>query len=348
MVVLWLYAGCRIAANRAKAARKRRCGAHKTLRFANLLQARRAAVPIGGEKPARLSAVRPLRPAQTLFRQKAAFLFMDKPARKSAKRTAFAKGQVGRGEAGTPPSRVCADRRRTERRAFAAGGAQDPRSLSYPFYAKSPLGPSYPSRAILCAIKKDAGRTARRRPRRTESRRQKRAEPKRPPVGERFGGTHTPDGGNRRVGRVFPRAAPARAAPIGRAAGPRVGQEKRTFSAPLATCQRRHILQTPARARFLPAFCERRSAKETKPAPAASEAGSAPPKRARGEDPRRRASRRAGVENLRRYLRLAGGPLVLQQLQRTFFVLVFLYFDYACTQSPAHCAAEKTGRTIFS
>lgn len=72
------------------------------------------------------------------------------------------------------------------------------------------------------------------------------------------------------------------------------------------------------------------------------------PKRARGEDPRRRASRRAGVENLRRYLRLAGGPLVLQQLQRTFFVLVFLYFDYDCTQSPAHCAAEKTGRTIFS
>ena len=117
MVVLWLYAGCRIAASRAKAVRKRRCGAHKTLRFANLLQARRAAVPIGA-KSARLSAVRPLRPAQTLFRQKAAFLFMDKPARKSAKRTAFAKGQVGRGGAGTPPSRACADRRRPERRLF--------------------------------------------------------------------------------------------------------------------------------------------------------------------------------------------------------------------------------------
>lgn len=93
---------------------------------------------------------------------------------------------------------------------FAAGGAQGPRSLSYPFYAKSPRGPSYPSRAILCAIKKDAGRTARQ-PRRTEKRRQKRAGRKRLPVGDRFGGTHTPDGGNRRVGRVFPRAAPARA-----------------------------------------------------------------------------------------------------------------------------------------
>lgn len=54
------------------------------------------------------------------------------------------------------------------------------------------------------------------------------------------------------------------------------------------------------------------------------------------------------AEKPRRYLRLAGGPLVLQQLQRTFFVLVFLYFDYDCIQSPAHCAAEKTGRTIFS
>lgn len=138
----------------------------------------------------------------------------------------------------------------------------------------------------------------------------------------------------------FPRAA----APIGRAAGPRVGQEKRTFSAPCGLSKKTHS-PNPCAGAVLPAFCERRIAKETKPAPAVSEAGSAP-KRARGEVPRRRASRRA--ENPRRYLRLAGGPLVLQQLQRTFFVLVFLYFDYACTQSPAHCAAEKTGRTIFS
>lgn len=138
----------------------------------------------------------------------------------------------------------------------------------------------------------------------------------------------------------FPRAA----APIGRAAGPRVGQEKRTFSAPCGLSKKTHS-PNPCAGAVLPAFCERRIAKETKPAPAVSGAGSAP-KRARGEVPRRRASRRA--ENPRRYLRLAGGPLVLQQLQRTFFVLVFLYFDYACTQSPAHCAAEKTGRTIFS
>lgn len=219
---------------------------------------------------------------------------------------------------------------------FAAGGAQGPRSLSYPFYAKSPRGPSYPSRAILCAIKKDAGRTARQ-PRRTEKRRQKRAGRKRLPVGDRFGGTHTPDGGNRRVGRVFPRAAPARAS----------DRKSGRFPPPCGLSKKAHS-PNPCAGAVLPAFCERRIAKETKPAPAASEAGSASPKRARGEVPRRRASRRAGVENLRRYLRLAGGPLVLQQLQRTFFVLVFLYFDYACTQSPAHCAAEKTGRTIFS
>lgn len=219
---------------------------------------------------------------------------------------------------------------------FAAGGAQGPRSLSYPFYAKSPRGPSYPSRAILCAIKKDAGRTARQ-PRRTEKRRQKRAGRKRLPVGDRFGGTHTPDGGNRRVGRVFPRAAPARAS----------DRKSGRFPPPCGLSKKAHS-PNPCAGAVLPAFCERRIAKETKPAPAASEAGSASPKRARGEVPRRRASRRAGVENLRRYLRLAGGPLVLQQLQRTFFVLVFLYFDYACTQSPAHRAAEKTGRTIFS
>lgn len=341
MVVLWLYAGCRIAANRAKAVRKRRCGAHKTLRFANPLQARRAAVPIGA-KSARLSAVRPLRTAQTLFRQKAAFLFMDKPARKSAKRTAFAKGQVGRGGAGTPPSRACADRRRPERRLFCGRRRARPRSLPYPFYAKSFRGPSYPSRAILCAIKKDAGRTARRRPRRTEKRQQKRAGPKRPPVGDRFGGTHTPDVGNRRIGRVFPAQPRQSAAPQGRASDRKSGR----FPPPCGLSKKAHSPNPCAGAAF-PAFCERRIAKGNK-ARAGRLGGRkrAPQTRARGEVPRRRASRRA--ENPRRYLRLAGGPLVLQQLQRTFFVLVFLYFDYAYTQSPAHRAAEKTGRTIFS
>ena len=224
---------------------------------------------------------------------------------------------------------------------FAAGGAQGPRSLSYPFYAKSPRGPSYPSRAILCAIKKDAGRTARQ-PHRTEKRRQKRAGPKRPSVGDRFGGTHTPDGGNRRIGRVFPAQPRQSDALQGRASDRKNGR----FPPPCGLSKKTHS-PNPCAGAVLPAFCERRIAKETKPAPAASEAGSASPQtRARGEVPRRRASRRA--ENPRRYLRLAGGPLVLQQLQRTFFVLVFLYFDYACTQSPAHCAAEKTGRTIFS
>ena len=224
---------------------------------------------------------------------------------------------------------------------FAAGGAQGPRSLSYPFYAKSPRGPSYPSRAILCAIKKDAGRTARQ-PRRTEKRRQKRAGRKRLPVGDRFGGTHTPDGGNRRIGRVFPAQPRQSDALQGRASDRKNGR----FPPPCGLSKKTHS-PNPCAGAVLPAFCERRIAKETKPAPAASEAGSASPQtRARGEVPRRRASRRA--ENPRRYLRLAGGPLVLQQLQRTFFVLVFLYFDYACTQSPAHCAAEKTGRTIFS
>lgn len=166
--------------------------------------------------------------------------------------------------------------------------------------------------------------------------------PKRPSVGDRFGGTHTPDGGNRRIGRVFPAQPRQSDALQGRASDRKNGR----FPPPCGLSKKTHS-PNPCAGAVLPAFCERRIAKETKPAPAASEAGSASPQtRARGEVPRRRASRRA--ENPRRYLRLAGGPLVLQQLQRTFFVLVFLYFDYACTQSPAHCAAEKTGRTIFS
>ena len=222
---------------------------------------------------------------------------------------------------------------------FAAGGAQDPRSLPYPFYAKSPRGPSYPSRAILCAIKKDAGRTARQ-PRRTEKRRQKRAGPKWLPVGDRFGGTHTPDGGNRRIGRVFPAQPRQSDALQGRASD----RESGRFP-PLAACQRRRILQTPARARFCPPSAKGESQRRQSPR--------RPPRRPEAR-PQTRAGRRSAPAGLptgwepRRYLRLAGGPLVLQQLQRTFFVLVFLYFDYACTQSPAHRAAEKTGRTIFS
>ena len=220
---------------------------------------------------------------------------------------------------------------------FAAGGAQGPRSLSYPFYAKSPRGPSYPSRAILCAIKKDAGRTARQ-PRRTEKRRQKRAGRKRLPVGDRFGGGRTRRTAETAASGGFSLAQhpPAR----------RTG--KADVFRPLAACQRRRILQTPARARFCPPSAKGESQRRQSPRRPPRRPEARPPERARGEVPRRRASRRAGVENLRRYLRLAGGPLVLQQLQRTFFVLVFLYFDYACTQSPAHCAAEKTGRTIFS
>lgn len=46
----------------------------------------------------------------------------------------------------------------------------------------------------------------------------------------------------------FPRAA----APIGRAAGAARRTGKTNVFCPLATCQRRHILQTPARARFCP------------------------------------------------------------------------------------------------
>lgn len=162
---------------------------------------------------------------------------------------------------------------------------------------------------------------------------------KRPSVGDRFGGTHTPDGGNRRVGRGFPRAAP-----IGRVA---LDRENGRFP-PLAACQRRRILQTPAQARFRPPSAK--SGAQRNKARAGRLGG-----RKRVSQTRMRGKVRAGgppdgpgAGNLRRCLRLAGGPLVLQQLQRTFFVLVFLYFDYACTQSPAHRAAEKTGRTIFS
>lgn len=237
MVVLWLYAGCRIAASRAKAVRKRRCGAHKTLRFANLLQARRAAVPIGA-KSARLSAVRPLRPAQTLFRQKAAFLFMDKPARKSAKRTAFAKGQVGRGGAGTPPSRACADRRRTERRLFCGRRRARPPQPVLSFLREKS------ARAVLSF----AGHLMRNQKRR---RTDGAAAPQdgKAPAKTRRAEAAACRGPLRRDAHAGRRKPPRREGFPSRSTRPRVGQEKRTFSAP---------------------------------------------KRARGEGPRRRASRRAG------------------------------------------------------
>ncbi len=237
MVVLWLYAGCRIAASRAKAVRKRRCGAHKTLRFANLLQARRAAVPIGA-KSARLSAVRPLRPAQTLFRQKAAFLFMDKPARKSAKRTAFAKGQVGRGGAGTPPSRACADRRRPERRLFCGRRRARPPQPVLSFLREKS------ARAVLSF----AGHLMRNQKRR---RTDGAAAPQdgKAPAKTRRAEAAACRGPLRRDAHAGRRKPPRREGFPSRSTRPRVGQEKRTFSAP---------------------------------------------KRARGEGPRRRASRRAG------------------------------------------------------
>lgn len=261
---------------------------------------------------------------------------MDKPACKSAKRTAFAKGQVGRGRAGTPPSRACADRRRTERRGFAAGGAQGPAACLILFTQKVRAGrlilrgPSYAQSKKTPAGRRGGGSAGRKAPAKTRR-------PKRPSVGDRFGGTHTPDGGNRRVGRVFPRAAPARAS-----------DRKSGRFPPLAACQRRRILQTPARARLCPPSAKGGAQRGQSPR--------RPPRRPEARPPNARGAKiraggppdGSGAGNPRRYLRLAGGPLVLQQLQRTFFVLVFLYFDYACTQSPAHRAAEKTGRTIFS
>lgn len=196
----------------------------------------------------------------------------------------FRKRTSRRGGAGTPPSRACADRRRPERRLFAGRRRARPRSLPYPFYAKSFRGPSYPSRAILCAIKKDAGRTARRRPRRTEKRQQKRAGPKRPPVGDRFGGTHTPDVGNRRIGRVFPAQPRQSAAPQGRASDRKSGR----FPPPCGLSKKAHSPNPCAGAAF-PAFCERRIAKGNK-ARAGRLGGRkrAPQTRARGEVPRRR------------------------------------------------------------
>lgn len=282
MVVLWLYAGCRIAASRAKAVRKRRCGAHKTLRFANLLQARRAAVPIGGAKPARLSTVRPLRPAQTLFRQKAAFLFMDKPARKSAKRTAFAKGQVGRGGAGTPPSRACADRRRPERRLFCGRRRARPPQPVLSFLREKS------ARAVLSF----AGHLMRNQKRR---RTDGAAAPQdgKAPAKTRRAEAAACRGPLRRDAHAGRRKPPRREGFPSRSTRPRVGQEKRTFSAPLRLVKE-GAFSKPLRGRGFARLLRKANRKGDKARAGRLGGRKRAPKRARGEGPRRRASRRAG------------------------------------------------------
>lgn len=341
MVVLWLYAGCRIAANRAKAARKRRCGAHKTLRFVRLLQARRAAVPIGGEKPARLSAVRPLRPAQTLFRQKTAFLFMDSPPAKVQKngfRKRTSPARRGRNASVKGLRRPPQDG--TAR--FAAGGAQGPAAclilLTRKVFAGRLIlrGPSYDQskktpngRRGGPAGRKAAGKNAQGRSGR--------------PSGTASAGRTRRTAEIAASGGFSPRSRANRTRRRGRASD----RKNERFLPPLRLVKE-GTFSKPLRGRGFARLLRKAERKGDKARAGRLGGRKRAPKRARGEDPRRRASRRAGVENLRRYLRLAGGPLVLQQLQRTFFVLVFLYFDYDCTQSPAHCAAEKTGRTIFS
>ena len=281
MVVLWLYAGCRIAASRAKAVRKRRCGAHKTLRFANLLQARRAAVPIGA-KSARLSAVRPLRPAQTLFRQKAAFLFMDKPARKSAKRTAFAKGQVGRGGAGTPPSRACADRRRPERRLFCGRRRARPPQPVLSFLREKS------ARAVLSF----AGHLMRNQKRR---RTDGAAAPQdgKAPAKTRRAEAAACRGPLRRDAHAGRRKPPHREGFPSRSTRPRVGQEKRTFSAPLRLVKE-GAFSKPLRGRGFARLLRKANRKGDKARAGRLGGRKRAPKRARGEGPRRRASRRAG------------------------------------------------------
>ena len=281
MVVLWLYAGCRIAASRAKAVRKRRCGAHKTLRFANLLQARRAAVPIGA-KSARLAAVRPLRPAQTLFRQKAAFLFMDKPARKSAKRTAFAKGQVGRGGAGTPPSRACADRRRPERRLFCGRRRARPPQPVLSFLREKS------ARAVLSF----AGHLMRNQKRR---RTDGAAAPQdgKAPAKTRRAEAAACRGPLRRDAHAGRRKPPRREGFPSRSTRPRVGQEKRTFSAPLRLVKE-GAFSKPLRGRGFARLLRKANRKGDKARAGRLGGRKRAPKRARGEGPRRRASRRAG------------------------------------------------------
>lgn len=319
----------------AAAVRTKRCV------LPNLLQARGQPVPIGGAKPGAPDGGASASAGANALSAKAAFLFMDKPARKSAKRTAFAKGQVGRGGAGTPPSRACADRRRPERRLFCGRRRARPPQPVLSFLREKS------ARAVLSF----AGHLMRNQKRR---RTDGAAAPQdgKAPAKTRRAEAAVRRGPLRRDAHAGRRKSPHRegfpraAAPIGRAAGPRVGQEKRTFSAPLRLVQE-DAFSKPLRGRGFTRLLRKANRKGDK-ARAGRLGGRkrVPPNARAGRSPAPAASRRA--ENPRRYLRLAGGPLVLQQLQRTFFVLVFLYFDYACTQSPAHCAAEKTGRTIFS
>ena len=202
---------------------------------------------------------------------------MDKPACKSAERTAFAKGQVGRGGAGTPPSRACADRRRPERRLFCGRRRARPRSLSYPFYAKSPRGPSYPSRAILCAIKKDAGRRG-------------------GPAGRKAAGKNAQGrsgclSGTASAGRTRRTAETAASGGFSLAQHP---PARRTGKAdvfrPLAACQRRRILQTPARTRFCPPSAKGGAQRRQSPR--------RPPRRPEARPPKRACGRRSAPAGL--------------------------------------------------
>lgn len=258
MVVLWLYVSCRIAANRAKAVRKRRCGAHKTLRFVRLLQARRAAVPIGGENPARLSAARPLRPAQTLFRQKTAFLFMDSPPAKVQKngfRKRTSPARRGRNASVKGLRRPPQDG--TAR--FAAGGAQGPAAclilLTRKVFAGRLIlrGPSYDQskktpngRRGGPAGRKAAGKNAQGRSGR--------------PSGTASAGRTRRTAEIAASGGFSPRSRANRTRRRGRAS-----DRKNERFPPLAACQRRRILQTPARARFCPPSAKGESQKEQSP-----------------------------------------------------------------------------------
>lgn len=247
-----------------------------------------AAVPIGGAKPARLTAARPLRPAQTLFRQKAAFLFMDKPARKSAKRTAFAKGQVGRGGAGTPPSRPAQTAAGRNGAFFAAGGAQGPAAC-----------------LILFTRKVRAGRLILRGPSYAQSK--KTPDGRRgSPTGRKSAGKNAQGRSGRpsgtasagRTRRTAEIAASGGFSPRSRANRTRCRAARRTGKTdvfrPLAACPRRRILQTPARARFYPPSAKGESQRRQSPRRPPRRPEARPPKRARrGEVPRRRASRRA-------------------------------------------------------
>ena len=344
MVVLWLYVSCRIAANRAKAARKRRCGAHKTLRFANLLQARRAAVPIGGEKPARLTAVRPLRTAQTLFRQKTAFLFMDKPACKSAKKRLSQKDKLGaagperlrQGHAKAAAGRNGAVLRQAARKTPAAClilFTQKVRSgrliLRGPSYAQSKKTPDG-RRGGGPAGRKAAGKNAQSRNGR--------------PSGNASAGRTRRTAETAASGGFFLAKHPP--APRQSAASRRTG--KADVFRPVRLVKE-GAFSKPLRGRGFARLLRKAERKGDKARAGRLGGRKRVPPNARGAKVRAGGPPDGpGAGNLRRYLRLACEPLVLQQLQRTFFVLVFLYFDYDCTQSPAHRAAEKTGRTIFS